>query len=119
MKMRNIALCAFLCAFLLLTLAAGSISAQEESGAGMKNILRACETARNSFLLQLESDKSYEWEHKKYTTDIANYSMGISEIENSYFVFFRLNNYKNIRGGGTLYVIEKKTFRIVRVAKYK
>ena len=94
---------------------ANMASISEESD----GVMRACEIARNRFVIDLKADRRYDWKHRDYVSSISNYSMGVSENRDSYFVFFKLKKVDGIMGGNILYVVDKKTMEIVRVQKYK
>jgi hypothetical protein len=108
-----------ICIFLLSLSFAGGLLAHDLNDSPKESILQACKVARDKFQIKLNADKKYEWEYRDYVTDIANYGMGVSEGKDAYFVFFKLKKVENILGGGTLYVIDKKTLKIVSETHFK
>jgi hypothetical protein len=82
--------------------------------------LIAAEIASAHFQNELSNEKYSDVEYSTLSSDIENYSVGISFNKESFVIVFipKLAGY-DIEGGSAKYVIRKKDMAIVEFIKYK
>ena len=78
-------------------------------------LLQAAEIARHDFSTKIKSS-SFETEYDEFVGNIDNYSIGLNDAGDIFFVVFRLKGPGRgeiVKGGGAVYKIRKSDLSIV------
>lgn len=80
----------------------------------------AVEVAAKDFQIRLNEERAPEVEYSKFTSDVNNYSVGISFNKENFVIIFipKIEGF-DIEGGGAKYIVRKSDMKIVKYIGYK